>query len=184
MIPQRRSRWQATIRSVFAERLALKAAALFFALVLWTVVSVEEPTEEIIPIRFAPMVDSGVVIVGQLPTVRALILGRGRELLKLYNASPVIVRRIQATSSETLTLELGPADVDLPAGVSAVVRDVRPRHVTLQLRRVEAAAAPAVAPAPHDSVAAGDTTTSGDSVRAVPAPVRGDTATTTGKHAS
>ena len=138
---QRRSRWQAAIRGVFVERLALKAAAIFFALVLWTVVSAEEPTEEIVPIRFAPLVDSGVVIVGELPAMRALVLGRGRELLKLYNASPVIVRRIPATSSETLTLELGPADVDLPAGVSAVVRDVRPRHVTLQLRRTRQASA-------------------------------------------
>jgi hypothetical protein len=123
------------LHSAFVERLALKAAALFFALVLWAVVSAEEPTEEIIPIRFAPVVDSGVVITGPLPAVRALVLGRGRELLKLYNASPVIVRRVRSSSGE-VSLELGPADVDLPAGVSAVVRDVRPRTVTLQLRRV------------------------------------------------
>lgn len=138
MTTQRRHPWRTTLRSVFLERLALKAAALFFALVLWMVVSVEEPTDEVIPIRFAPVVDSGVVIVGPLPTVRALVLGRGRELLKLYNASPVIVRRIRGADSEKVTLELGPADVDLPAGVNAVVRDVRPRNVTLQLRRVEA----------------------------------------------
>lgn len=137
MNPQRRTKWRAAIRGVFVERLALKAAALFFALVLWTVVSAEEPTDEVIPIRFAPVVDSGVAIVGPLPAVRALVLGRGRELLKLYNASPVIVRHIQATDDETVSLDLGPADVDLPAGVSAVVRDVRPRHVTLRLRKVD-----------------------------------------------
>ena len=137
MNPQRRTRWQAAIRSAFAERLALKAAAIFFALVLWMVVSAEEPTDEIIPIRFAPVLDSGIVIVGPLPTVRALVLGRGRELLKLYTASPVIVRHIQGVTTETISLDLGPADVDLPAGVNAVVRDVRPRHVTLQLRRTE-----------------------------------------------
>lgn len=137
MNPQRRTTWRAAIRGVFVERLALKAAALFFALVLWTVVSAEEPTDEVIPIRFAPVVDSGVAIVGPLPAVRALVLGRGRELLKLYNASPVIVRHIQATDDETVSLDLGPADVDLPAGVSAVVRDVRPRHVTLRLRKVD-----------------------------------------------
>jgi hypothetical protein len=132
----RRPGWQATLRGAIAERLPLKAAALFFALVLWMVVSAEEPTDEVIPIRFAPVVDSGMVIVGPLPTVRALVLGRGRELLKLYNASPVIVRRVRSGVSETVSLELGPADVDLPAGVNAVVRDVRPRNVTLQLRRI------------------------------------------------
>lgn len=131
----RRSGWKGALHSAVSERLALKAAALFFALVLWMVVSAEEPTDEIIPIRFAPVVDSGVAIVGPLPTVRALVLGRGRELLKLYNASPVIVRRVRSGISETVSLELGPADVDLPAGVNAVVRDVRPRNVTLRLRR-------------------------------------------------
>jgi hypothetical protein len=135
--PQRRTGWQAALHTAFVERLALKAAAIFFALVLWMVVSAEEPTDEVIPIRFAPVVDSGVMIVGPLPTVRALVLGRGHELLKLYTAPPVIVRHIQGSTAETVTLELGPADVDLPAGVSAVVRDVRPRHVTVQLRRVE-----------------------------------------------
>jgi hypothetical protein len=140
VITARRNRWRAMLHSMFLERLALKAAAIFFALVLWMVVSIEEPTDEIIPIRFAPVVDSGVVIVGPLPTIRALVLGRGRELLKLYNASPVIVRRITGVSNEKVTLELGPADVDIPAGVNAVVRDVRPRNVTLELRRVEAAA--------------------------------------------
>ena len=138
MITNRRHRWRTLLHGMFLERLPLKAAALFFALVLWMVVSAEEPTDEVIPIRFAPVVDSGVVIVGPLPTVRALILGRGRELLKLYNASPVIVRQIRGVADQTVTLELGPADVDIPAGVNAVVRDVRPRHVTLQLRRVEA----------------------------------------------
>ena len=124
------------MRSTFVERLGLKVAAVFFALVLWMVVSIEEPTDEIIPIRFAPVVDSGVVVVGPLPTVRALVLGRGRELLKLYNASPVIVRRVPSGEGDTVTLQLGPADVDLPAGVSAVVRDVRPSVVKLHLRRV------------------------------------------------
>ncbi len=135
MTAPRRPRWRSALHSAFVERLGLKAAALFFALVLWAVVSAEEPTEQIIPIRFAPVVDSGIVIAGPLPAVRALVLGRGRELLKLYNASPVIVRRVRSSSGE-VSLELGPADVDLPAGVNAVVRDVRPRNVTLQLRRV------------------------------------------------
>ena len=149
MTAPRRPRWQAMLHSAFAERLALKAAAVFFALVLWTVVSAEEPTEEVIPIRFAPVVDSGVVITGPLPTVRALVLGRGRELLKLYNASPVIVRRVRSSSGE-VSLELGPADVDLPAGVSAVVRDVRPRNGVLQHRRIT--------PPPADSASVRDST--------------------------
>lgn len=178
MNPQRRTRWQDALRSAFVERLALKAAAIFFALVLWMVVSAEEPTDEVIPIRFAPVVDSGVVIVGPLPTVRALVLGRGRELLKLYTAAPVIVRHIQGNRAETVSLELGPADVDLPAGVNAVVRDVRPRHVTLRLRRIEPEATPADS-AIADSTPARDTLRTPDSANAVsrPRPSQGTTDT-------
>ena len=127
--------WRRRLRAAMSEHLLLKATALFFALVLWLVVSAEEPTEETIEVRFRPAFDSGVVVVGELPTVRALVLGRGRELLKLYNAAPVIHRRVRSGLRDSVRLELGPADVDLPTGVSAVVRDVRPRVVTLHLRR-------------------------------------------------
>ncbi|HWE40881.1 MAG TPA: hypothetical protein VG432_00115 [Gemmatimonadaceae bacterium] len=178
MSPQRRTRWRDALRSAFAERLALKAAAIFFALVLWMVVSAEEPTDEVVPIRFAPVVDSGVVIVGPLPTVRALVLGRGRELLKLYTAAPVIVRHIQGNGAETVSLELGPADVDLPAGVNAVVRDVRPRHVTLRLRRVEQEVGPAGS-AVGGGTPAGDTPRPRDSANAMSRPRPGEGPTDT-----
>ena len=124
------------ISAAFTERLPLKFAAVFFAVVLWLVVSAEEPTEEIVTVRFEPALDSGVIIQGPLPDVRALVLGRGRDLLKLYNAAPVIHRRVRSGLRDSMRVELGPADIDLPAGVNATVRDVRPRVVTLRLRRL------------------------------------------------
>ena len=136
MTPTARHRVGRSLRAAFTERLGLKLAALFFAIVLWLVVSAEEPTEEIVAVRFAPALDSGVVVAGVVPPVRALVLGSGRELLKLYNAQPVIVRRIPGVTRDSVRVELGPADVDLPAGVNAVVRDVRPRVLTLRLERV------------------------------------------------
>lgn len=143
MTPTARNRMGRSLRAALTERLPLKLAALFFAIVLWLVVSAEEPTEEVIVVRFTPALDSGVVLVGELPTVRALVLGSGRELLKLYNAPPVIVRRIAGggAARDSMRVELGPADVDLPAGVNAVVRDVRPRVVTLHVERAARAVA-------------------------------------------
>ena len=135
-MPHARPTFKRKLRDAFTERLLLKFAALFFALVLWLVVSAEEPTEEVLGVRFEPALDSGVVISGEMPNVRALVLGRGREILKLYNAAPVIHRRVRSGLRDSVRLELGPADVDLPAGVTAAVRDVRPRVVTLKLRRV------------------------------------------------
>ena len=135
-MPHARPTFKRKLRDAFTERLLLKFAALFFALVLWLVVSAEEPTEEVLGVRFEPALDSGVVISGEVPNVRALVLGRGREILKLYNAAPVIHRRVRSGLRDSVRVELGPADVDLPAGVTAAVRDVRPRVVTLKLRRV------------------------------------------------
>jgi hypothetical protein len=134
--PTARHAARRSLRAALTERLPLKIAALFFAIVLWLVVSAEEPTEEIVPVRFAPALDSGMVVAGEVPAVRALVLGRGRELLKLYSAPPVIVRRIPGGVRDSVRLELGPADVDIPAGVAAVVRDVRPRVLTLRLERL------------------------------------------------
>ena len=136
MTPTSRNAPRHTLRSAFTERLPLKLAAIFFAIVLWLVVSAEEPTQEVVNVRFTPALDSGVVIAGGIPSVRALVLGSGRELLKLYNAQPVIVRRVQTGARDSVRIELGPADVDLPAGVNAVVRDVRPRVVTLHVQHV------------------------------------------------
>ena len=143
MTPTARNRVGRSVRAALTERLGLKLAALFFAIVLWLVVSAEEPTEEVIVVRFTPALDSGVVLVGEVPPVRALVVGSGRELLKLYNAPPVIVRHVAGSgaSRDSTRIELGPADVDLPAGVNAVVRDVRPRVITLHLERAARVAA-------------------------------------------
>ncbi|NUR20605.1 MAG: hypothetical protein HOQ12_13805 [Gemmatimonadaceae bacterium] len=136
MTPTARNAAKRSLHSAVTERLPLKLAAIFFAIVLWLVVSAEEPTQEIVNVRFTPALDSGVVSTGGVPSVRALVLGSGRELLKLYNAQPVIVRRVRTGAGDSVRVELGPADVDLPAGVNAVVRDVRPRVVTLRVQRV------------------------------------------------
>jgi len=78
-MPHARPTFKRKLRDAFTERLLLKFAALFFALVLWLVVSAEEPTEEVLGVRFEPALDSGVVISGDMPNVRALVLGRGSD---------------------------------------------------------------------------------------------------------
>ena len=120
------------IVSALTERLQLKAAALFFALVLWFVVSATEPSEQLIPVRFNPLLDSTLTLVEAPPQVQALVIGRTRELLKLYASPPTLRRLVDADVPDTVTIELRPTDVDLPAGVQAIVRDVQPRNITLR----------------------------------------------------
>ena len=127
----RPSRLAAWVRGAVTERLGYKAAALFFASVLWLVARSEEPVEELVPVQLDPVFDSMRALDGPRSGVRALVAGRARDLLKLYNEPPVIRRAIPSTAPDTVRLDLRPADVLLPAGVDAIVRDVQPRVVTL-----------------------------------------------------
>ncbi|MGH7719107.1 MAG: hypothetical protein ACREON_09725 [Gemmatimonadaceae bacterium] len=140
--PQRPRGVPVRVWSAITNRLPLKLAAIFFSLVLWLVVSAEEPTEEVVPVRVLLALDSQVTMRGPTPQARALVVGRGRELLKLYASPPVVRRAIGADVSETLTMELRPADVDIPPGVDARVRDVQPRTLVLRFDVTERRAVP------------------------------------------
>jgi YbbR domain-containing protein len=123
-------------------RMPLKLAALFFALVLWLAVSAEEPTEEWVDVRVALVHDSSVTLVDSVPPVQALVVGRGRDLLKLYTTLPVLRRVIDADTATRVTLSLRPGDVDLPSNVDARVRDVRPAAMSMRVRITESRRVP------------------------------------------
>lgn len=130
------------LQSMAMARLPLKLAAVFFALVLWLAVSAEEPTEEWVDVRVALVHDSSVTLVDSVPPVQALVVGRGRDLLKLYTTLPVLRRVIDADTAARITLSLRPGDVDLPSNVDARVRDVRPSAMTLRVRITESRRVP------------------------------------------
>lgn len=137
------------------ERLPYKFAALFFAIVLWLIVGAEEPTEDWVQVAFQPSLERGLELIGPLPVVRARVSGRGRELLKLYATAPVIRRAFGMDSPDAMRVDLGVTDVDLPIGVSAIVREVEPRSVTLTFRPTAERRLPvrsALRIAPDDSV--------------------------------
>ncbi|HSC31300.1 MAG TPA: CdaR family protein [Gemmatimonadaceae bacterium] len=130
------------LASMATARVPLKVAAVFFALVLWLAVSAEEPTEEWVDVRVALVHDSSVSLVDSLPPVQALVVGRGRDLLKLYTTLPVLRRVIDADTATRITLSLRPGDVDLPSNVDARVRDVRPAAMSLRVRITESRRVP------------------------------------------
>ncbi|HKV50491.1 MAG TPA: YbbR-like domain-containing protein [Gemmatimonadaceae bacterium] len=130
------------LAAMVTARFPLKLAALFFALVLWLAVSAEEPTEEWVDVRVALVHDSSVTLVDSVPPVQALVVGRGRDLLKLYTTLPVLRRVIDSDTAARLTLSLRPGDVDLPSNVDARVRDVRPSAMSLRVRITESRRVP------------------------------------------
>ena len=118
--------------SAFTEHLALKATALFLAVVLWFVVNAKEPEVEVVPVRFIPTLDSTLVLRDPPSQVLALVAGPPRELLKLGTTPLAIRRQIAADAPDTLVVDLRPSDVVLPDGVDAVVREVSPHSLTLR----------------------------------------------------
>lgn len=127
------------LRGALTEHLGYKAAALFFASVLWLVARTQEYSEDVVAVQLDPVTDTARALTGAPPPVRAVVAGRARDLLKLFNAPPTIRRTIPPDAPETVRIELRPSDVAVPAGVE--VRDVQPRGLTLtfdvrQARRV------------------------------------------------
>ncbi|HJQ20859.1 MAG TPA: hypothetical protein VJ867_10950 [Gemmatimonadaceae bacterium] len=130
--PRRSSTLQARLRSAFTERLALKASAVLLSVVLWFVVAAREPTEEVVGVRFAPQLDSGLVLRDPPPGIRALVIGRPSEILKLSTTPLAIRRPLSSDAPDTLVLTLRTSDVEVPEGVEVIVRDVQPRSLMLR----------------------------------------------------
>ena len=121
-------RW---LKAALTERLGYKAAALFLAVVLWLVVSAEEPSEEVVPVKLEASFDTARVLTSTRPELRALVAGRARDLIKLYEKPPVVRRAVTDDAPDSVAVDLRPADVYIPPDVDAVVRDIQPRTLVL-----------------------------------------------------
>ena len=132
-MPQRaRSRIAAAVVRACTERLAYKAAALFFAVALWVVASGGEPVARYVDVHVEPVLDADVRLLDAPPRVRALVVGPAREVMKLYAAPPVVRRAFGETPPDSVRVELCPGDLDMPNGASdLLIRDVTPRKFTL-----------------------------------------------------
>lgn len=118
--------------AAFTEHLALKASALLLTIALWFAVAAREPTEDVASVRFAPQLDSALVLRDPAPMIRALVIGRPSEILKLANNPLVIRRSIASDAPDTLVLSLRTSDVEVPEGIEVIVRDVQPSSIPLR----------------------------------------------------
>jgi hypothetical protein len=120
------------VTAAFTEHLPLKLVAIFFSFVVWLVVSGERPTEMVVPVRVEIGVDTSVTLRGPSPEVRALVVGRGRDLMKLWDTPPTISQRLGSDVPDSLAIMLEVNNVELPPGVAGIVRDVSPRSLRLR----------------------------------------------------
>ena len=137
--PRDRARQHAAARSwlvgAFTERLLYKGAALFLALVLWLVVNAEEPIEDMVPVRLVLEHDSSMVLASEKPQIRALVVGRARDVTRLYSDQLEVRRTIPPDAGDSVRFELTRVDVLPPASVDGeiIVRRVEPSVVSLHL---------------------------------------------------
>ena len=125
------------VRGALTQRLGLKATALVIAIFLWFAVAARRPLEATVPVELRPALDTSLVLLGDRPAMRALVVGRTSDLAKLYT-QPLAVRfSVSGRAADTLPLDVTPGDVHLPADVEGAVHvlDVQPRHVTLHIGR-------------------------------------------------
>ena len=127
--------WARQARAAFSDRLALKVTAVALAVVLWFSVSVREPAEQIVTVRFLPSLESGLTLQHPPVPIRALVRGSGRDILKLYSTPPAIRMSVGGDAGDSISLPIRPTDVEMPPGVVAQVRDVQPRRITLTFAR-------------------------------------------------
>ena len=134
--------WRRRVTEAFTQRLALKGTALLIAIVLWFIVTAKEPNQDLVDVQFSPQLDSSLVLKDPPPTIHALVVGTPQELLKLFAHPLTIKRQIAANSPDTVVVDLSTSDVELPAGVDAIVRGVEPRSVTLRFESTSSRVVP------------------------------------------
>lgn len=114
----------------------LKTAALVLSCILWVLVAAEETTSQLVDVQLEVEIPATLALARPAPTVRALVTGPTRELIKLYTGRPVIRAIIPATAAPpSWRLALSPADVQVPRAANVVIQDIEPRVVMLEVDR-------------------------------------------------
>jgi hypothetical protein len=120
------------LREAFTERLPYKAAAIFFALVLWLIVSAEEPTSGPVPVQFEVAMDTSVQLTSGLPNVTAYVVGSRSDLLRLTATPLTLHMRVPEDSPDSLVVRLADVPLTQPNGVDVRIQRLQPETVTLR----------------------------------------------------
>lgn len=123
-----------------AVTIARGAVAIVCATALWLSVSVDQTATAWVPVALSLSMDSTMALVAPPPPLRAYVVGRRADLVRLVR-SPVTLRHAIASpilvgaSSGDVTVDVRPTELEMPPGVEARVRDVDPRVIVLRVAR-------------------------------------------------
>jgi YbbR domain-containing protein len=114
----------------------IKAAAMFFAIMLYVAVAAQQPLSQTFAMRLNVLVPPGRSLRQQPAGVSVVITGKGSEILKLRSFPREIRKSIPDTFSATVyRVQLQPSDIELPKGIDVQV-DIRPRDLDIVLDSV------------------------------------------------
>jgi hypothetical protein len=126
------------------ENWRLKLAALALALLLWAVVTAEQPSSQWIPVRVEPVLEDPAYVLtgGADPAeVRVRFTGPGRELWQLAVDPPTLVLRLREVGSAR-SFTVDPSMVRTRERLEVEARDVRPAVVRVHLQRLASRVVP------------------------------------------
>lgn len=126
-----------TLREL-ADNWRLKLAALGLAVLVWAVVSAEQPTTQWIPVRIQAQIRDPDYVLASPPDpaqVQVRFSGPGRELWELALDRPTLFLSVPEVGEQrTFALEAGM--VRIPPGMAVNVLDIRPQFARLELQRL------------------------------------------------
>jgi len=111
----------------------IKLTALVLAIVLWAVVTAEETTTQLVPVTLIVQPPEGRTVIEDLPAVQARYRGTLRELLKLYEHPPVIIKDVPATTGTSRGIQLSPNDLQGVDDVDVAALEVLPDSIIVVL---------------------------------------------------
>jgi hypothetical protein len=115
----------------------LKLAALALSLIVWVIIASEETTSALVPVQLELDVPASLALTRPPPSVRVLVIGPGRELIKLYASPPVVRAAVPAgTAPPRWHLAVAPSDIQIPRNAKVSIQDVEPRDVDVEIDRM------------------------------------------------
>ena len=124
-----------SLRDAILRHWPLKLAALALSVILWVVVTLEKPDTRLVGIQLDLAFAPGIATAQPLPTVKAIVAGSRRELIKL--SGPLTIRAAIPDSGigAHRRLAISPSDVQVPGNVKVSVQEIEPREIEIVLDR-------------------------------------------------
>lgn len=111
----------------------LKLTSVLLAILLWVVAALEEPINRRVRARLELEAPPDRVILGAPATATVQLTAPAREFLKLGGRPVEVLKTIADSAEGDRVVELDPADVILPRGITARTLDVLPARIAIRV---------------------------------------------------